>query len=123
MALALTNDYGPRPGDPGYHQGPIGSGSLAWGINTSDGSVSLDDNFGTRGSGSDGTSSGSGGGSVTITLSEEFTVGILQSYINELLSCAGDPRNIKEWGNSAKASFGCTSAFECDPDDENCSMC
>jgi hypothetical protein len=121
--MALTNDYGPRPGDSGYHQGPPGSVGLAWGINTSDGSVSLDDNFGNRGGGSDGKSSGSGGGSLTITLSGEFTTGLLQTYVNELLSCAGDPRDIKEWGNSAQAFFGCNSSFACDPADENCSMC
>lgn len=121
--MALTNDYGSRPGDPGYHQGAPGAGGIAWGINTSDGAVSLDDNYGGRGGGSDGKSSGSGGGTLSITLSDEFTSGLLQTYVNELLSCAGDPRSIKEWGKSARASFGCNSSFDCDPKDENCSMC
>jgi hypothetical protein len=121
--MALTNDYGPRPGDPGYHQGAPGAGGIAWGINTSDGAVSLDDEYGGRGGGSDGKSSGSGGGTLTITLAQEFTTGLLQTYVNELLGCAGDPRAIKQWGDSAWASFGCSSDFECDPNDENCSMC
>jgi hypothetical protein len=121
--MALRNDYGPRPGDPGYHQGAPGAVGIAWGINTSDGAVSLDDEYGGRGGGSDGSSSGSGGGSLTITLSNEFTLELMQTYIDELLACAGDPRNIKEWGGSARASFGCKSDFDCNPNDENCTMC
>lgn len=121
--MALVNDYGPRPGDPGYHQGAPGAVGIAWGINTSDGAVSLDDEYGGRGGGSDGGGSGSGGGTSCTQLSNEFTTGMLQTYVNELLGCAGDPRNIREWGGSAHALFGCTSNFDCDPNDEACSMC
>ena len=121
--MGAVNDYGPRPGDPGYHQGAPGAVGLAWGINTSDGAVSLDDEFGSRGGGSDGKGSGSGSGRVQTCLSNEFTTGLLQSYVNELLECAGSPREIKQWGGTASAYFGCTSDFDCDPNDENCSMC
>lgn len=121
--MALVNDYGPRPGDAGYHQGAPGAVGIAWGINTSDGAVSLDDNYGQTGGGSDGKGSGSGSGSVQTCLSNEFTTGLLQSYVNELLACAGNPRDIKDWGGTATASFGCTSSFDCHPDEENCRMC
>lgn len=121
--MGAVNDYGPRPGDPGYHQGAPGAVGLAWGINTSDGAVSLDDEFGSRGGGSDGKGSGSGSGRVQTCLSNEFTTGLLQSYVNELLECAGSPREIKQWGGTASAYFGCTSEFDCDPNDENCRMC
>lgn len=121
--MGLVNDYGPQPGDAGYHSGAPGAMGIAWGINTSDGAVSLDDEFGGRGGGSDGKGSGSGSGSVETCLSNEFTTALLQSYVDELLSCAGDPGNIRQWGNSAAAYFGCTSAFDCASGDPNCRMC